>query len=248
MSFNPNLTIQQDPFSGLLPNTLASAASVSPTNAVTLISGTTSIATIVPPTRATHQLTFIFTDAAPGALLTTGNIAAAITPVQNIALTFQYEPRTGKYHPDSSAGGVGAAYRYFVPVTAGGAGTFNPADGTAYFIGSYSQVNPDTSELTGPTVLTNGIISAASLTTVVGGTTASTEVVTISVRNVTQNLTAVVGTQLWSAIGPDTVGNVALAVPVAVGDRIGIRALTPTFATNPTAVFLMGSIYITSTN
>ena len=101
---NPNLTLQQDPFSGFIPNTLASAASVAPTSAFTLVTGTVQVATIVPPVRAAHLLVLVFTDNAPGALLTTGNIGVAVTPVKNTALILAYVPNLNKYYPCAVSG------------------------------------------------------------------------------------------------------------------------------------------------
>ncbi len=109
MSVNQNLQLQQEPFSGILPQTVASAASLSLITQVAFVTGTVQVATVVPPVRAPHLLTLIFTDAAPGALLTTGNIAVAVTPVTNTALILSYEPRTGKYYPISVGAAGGAA-------------------------------------------------------------------------------------------------------------------------------------------
>lgn len=109
MSLNPNLALQQEPFSGVYPQTIAAAATISPVTSVFFVTGTTQIATITPPTLAPHNLVAIFTDAAPGALLTTGNIIAAVTPVTNRALLLTYEPRTGKYYPIAVSGVIAVA-------------------------------------------------------------------------------------------------------------------------------------------
>lgn len=79
------------------PNTLASAATIAPTHKLTFVTGTEQVATITPPLDGYHSLTFIFTNAAPGALLTTGNIHSAYTPIQNQAFTLHWDPSTGKY-------------------------------------------------------------------------------------------------------------------------------------------------------
>ncbi len=103
-----NLQIQQDRFSGIFPQTIASAASIAPVTYTFFVTGTVQVATIVPPVNAPHLLVAIFTNAAPGALLTTGNIIVAVTPTTNNALILTYEPRTGKYYPIAAgaAGGV----------------------------------------------------------------------------------------------------------------------------------------------
>lgn len=116
---NANLQLTQEPFSGLYPQTVASAASITILTSVAFVSGTVQVATIVPPTLAPHLLVLIFTDDAPGETLTTGNIAVAVTPVKNSALVLSYEPRTGKYYPMvtgsavvNSPGGVATSVQF----------------------------------------------------------------------------------------------------------------------------------------
>lgn len=79
------------------PVTLASAATVTPVTKLTFLTGTVQVATIVPPVTGYHELTFIFTNASPGALLTTGNIHSAYTPIQNQSFVLCYDPTTAKY-------------------------------------------------------------------------------------------------------------------------------------------------------
>lgn len=79
------------------PVTLASAATIAPTTKLTFVTGTVQVATITAPVTGYHELVFIFTDAAPGALLTSGNIHSAYTPIQNQAFTLYYDPSTAKY-------------------------------------------------------------------------------------------------------------------------------------------------------
>jgi hypothetical protein len=79
------------------PVTLASAATIVPTTKLTFVTGTVQVANITPPVSGYHELTFIFTNAAPGALLTTGNIHTAYTPIQNQAFTLYFDPSTAKY-------------------------------------------------------------------------------------------------------------------------------------------------------
>jgi len=80
-----------------LPVTMASAATLAPTTKLTFVTGTVQVATITPPTSGYCELTFIFTNGAPGALLTTGNIHSAYTPIQNQAFTLVYDPSTAKW-------------------------------------------------------------------------------------------------------------------------------------------------------
>lgn len=79
------------------PPTLASAATIAPTTRLTFVTGTVQVATITPPLSGYHELVFIFTNAAPGALLTTGNIHTAYTPIQNQSFVLQFDPSTAKY-------------------------------------------------------------------------------------------------------------------------------------------------------
>lgn len=79
------------------PVTMASAATLAPQTKLTFVTGTVQVATVTAPVTGYHELTFIFTNAAPGALLTTGNIQAAYTPITNQAFTLVYDPSTAKY-------------------------------------------------------------------------------------------------------------------------------------------------------
>ena len=79
------------------PVTIASAATVAPSTFLTLITGTTAIATVTPPATGTHMLCFLFTTTTPVAFTTTGNIAAVATPTQNIPVFLIYNPSTAKY-------------------------------------------------------------------------------------------------------------------------------------------------------
>lgn len=81
----------------LTPPTIASAATIAPTTRLTFITGTVQVATITPPVTGYHELVLIFTDVSPGALVTTGNIKTAYTPIQNKSFSLHYDPSTGKY-------------------------------------------------------------------------------------------------------------------------------------------------------
>jgi|SRR3990167_9736686 len=80
------------------PVTLASAATVAPTTFLTFITGTVQIGTITPPVTGSHMLIFIFTNAAPGTLLTNGNILNAVVPTQNLPTFLVYDPIQAKYY------------------------------------------------------------------------------------------------------------------------------------------------------
>jgi hypothetical protein len=91
--------------SGLQPTpvTKASAATITVTTRLTFLTGTVQLATITPPVTGYHELVLIFTDVAPGALLTTGNIKTAYTPLQNKAFSLHYDPTTAKYWTEAVA-------------------------------------------------------------------------------------------------------------------------------------------------
>lgn len=80
-----------------VPPTIASAATIAPTTRLTFVTGTVQVATVTPPVTGYHILSFIFTNGAPGALLTTGNIKTAYTPRTNEAFNLHYDPSTAKY-------------------------------------------------------------------------------------------------------------------------------------------------------
>lgn len=85
--------------SGLQPKpvTMAAAATIAPTTRLTFLTGTTQLATITPPVEGHHELILCFTNGSPGALLTSGNIHDAYTPIQNRPFALQYDPLTAKY-------------------------------------------------------------------------------------------------------------------------------------------------------
>lgn len=81
------------------PKTIAAATTVAPETFITIVTGTTNIGTITPPVPNQHALVFVFTDASPGDLLTTGNILGGLTTVaQYSAIWLVYEPTAAKYY------------------------------------------------------------------------------------------------------------------------------------------------------
>lgn len=79
------------------PVTMAAAATIAPTTRMTFLTGTVQVATITPPVTGHHELILCFTNGAPGALLTTGNIQFAYQPITNRPFAVQYDPLTAKY-------------------------------------------------------------------------------------------------------------------------------------------------------
>lgn len=80
------------------PVTIASASVITPTTALTIVTGTTQIVTITPPVTGFHILWLQFPDAM-GAFATSGNILVAADPGVNIPVAMLYNPVTGKYTP-----------------------------------------------------------------------------------------------------------------------------------------------------
>lgn len=99
LMFQKLSTVQNDKLP--YPTTIASAATVVPVSRFTTITGTVQLATITPPVTGYHELVMMFTHATPGALLTSGNIGVAYTPIQNRPFVLFYEPNLAKYYPMS---------------------------------------------------------------------------------------------------------------------------------------------------
>ena len=86
------------------PNTIASAATITPTHKFTRLTGTTEVTTITPPNAGGYcELTLVFTSAYANALntgvATRGGIAVAYTSVANRPIDVCYDPRTGLWYP-----------------------------------------------------------------------------------------------------------------------------------------------------
>lgn len=81
-----------------VPNTLASAATITPTTFLTFVTGTVAVATITPPVTGQHMLLLIYTDATPTAMTTTGNILSVCVPTINLPTICVYDPVQRKYY------------------------------------------------------------------------------------------------------------------------------------------------------
>src|SRR5437899_1513609 len=88
-------TVQSD--KQQLPPTAAATATIAPQTKCSFWTGTTQVATVTPPVTGYCELTLIFTDANPGAFLTTGNIKTAYTPIQNRPIDICYDPTSNKW-------------------------------------------------------------------------------------------------------------------------------------------------------
>lgn len=87
-----------------LPVTMAAAATVAPTTALTFLTGQTQVANITPPTTGYCRVTLCFTHAAPGAFLTNGTanpIKVAYQPIQNRPITLHYDPSSNFWWPEA---------------------------------------------------------------------------------------------------------------------------------------------------
>ncbi len=79
------------------PPTVASATTIAITHRMTFISGTVAVAQITPPMTSYHELILIYTGS-PATMLTTGNIAQAIVPTQNLPTFLFFNPAEQKYY------------------------------------------------------------------------------------------------------------------------------------------------------
>lgn len=90
--YHQNFKTVQDQLNTTSPNTIASAASIELTNFLTFLTGTEQLETITPPVTGVCMVALVFTNAAPGAFVTTGNIQRAFTPLQNVPVLMIYDP------------------------------------------------------------------------------------------------------------------------------------------------------------
>lgn len=81
------------------PKTIASATSIGSAveTFISIITGTTAIATITPPVTGQHMLVLIFTDSNPGGVTTGGNIRNAVDPAQYVPVLLFYDPASAYY-------------------------------------------------------------------------------------------------------------------------------------------------------
>lgn len=89
------------------PKTIASASSLGSAieTFISIITGTTAIATITPPVSGQHMIVLIFTNANPGGVTTGGNINGAVDPAQYAPVLLFYDPITELYYAGKLAVG-----------------------------------------------------------------------------------------------------------------------------------------------
>jgi hypothetical protein len=97
LSFQQLSTVQD--ITQPLPQTIASATTISPSTRLSFITGSVAIGTINPFTTGYHEIVLIFTAGAPAAFAINGNIKSAAQPLQNIPVTLQYDPGTQLWWP-----------------------------------------------------------------------------------------------------------------------------------------------------
>jgi hypothetical protein len=123
-----------------------------------------------------------------------------------------------------------------------GHSAFDPTDGSSYFFGSQMGAAPGA--LSGNRIIQfpiKAVIRKAILTeyAVVAGTN---ENISIYIRknDTTDYLIQTVG----SALNNRTFTNLAMNIPVTIGDVIELKMVCPAWATNPTTVIGSGMIYL----
>ncbi len=138
-----------------------------------------------------------------------------------------------------------AAPAFTGQLACGDANGFNPADGVTYYVGTLFGVDPGTTDGADGGFY---IPKASSLVAVyvhiaVVGTLGTTENVSLIVRkNATTDILTVSSTVQLNAAAVDasSTGN---AIAVAAGDHLALKFVSPTWATNPTVVFISVTLY-----
>ncbi len=84
------------------PTTVASAATITPTQRFTRLTGTTPVTKINPPVEAYHELVFVWTTGTANGFNTGGSgsgaINAAYTTITDRPVVLYYDPRTKQYY------------------------------------------------------------------------------------------------------------------------------------------------------
>jgi len=119
--------------------------------------------------------------------------------------------------------------------------SISPTDATIYYHGSLGIL--DTGDINRVYILRAGTVTRIDIFMLVLGTLGSTETSTMAFR-----LNNSTDTTISSAVTADairsTFNNTALSIAVAAGDYFELKWTTPTWATNPTVLYHMASVYI----
>jgi hypothetical protein len=132
--------------------------------------------------------------------------------------------------------------RYTIHVLDDTQAGFSPADGATEFFG-YAGVRSSTSvEQTRMYIARAGVIVAAELSWFTLATQGSNENISVYIRlnNSSDTLVATVG----AASNFRRFSNAALSIAVSAGDYVEIKAVCPTWATNPTSLKMVGYLLI----
>lgn len=115
----------------------------------------------------------------------------------------------------------------------------SPVDSTTYYIGGQFNLAAVTSPSDGRRLISpvTGSIVQVSISRTVGGTLGSSETNTFTIENVTQSTSSTITTTATFDSSSSLI-NYILSSPLSVvnGDKLEIRWVTPTYATNPTTV------------
>lgn len=128
---------------------------------------------------------------------------------------------------------------YSLPVTA----TFhNPLDSTTYYFGNKNAIAPETSGANSRVyILKTGMIRKGAIWAFTENANGTAEDIVMSIRinNTTDYAFATVG-----VVGSKLFANYELNIPVAQGDYVTIKFVTPAWVTNPARVHYMGNLLI----
>lgn len=119
----------------------------------------------------------------------------------------------------------------------------NPADATTYFVGYNQAVSAAGYAACVLVMPIAGTINKCYVKFIVSGTLASTETSTIYLRKNNTTDTSITSSVNLSSATP-SYSNTSMGISVSAGDFISIKWVAPTWATNPTSVFIGVSFYV----
>lgn len=165
------------------------------------------------------------------------NASKDIVPLQTLL-----SPATGDTIIYNGTNYVNQPYEGYTLIL--GAPGFNPADATTYYLGGNNQPAGNTTDGAYDIVIPKaGTIKAVTISSNTGGTLGSNETSSISIRlNSTSD--TLITSSFATNPSPGFFSNTSMSVSVAVGDKVSLKWVTPTYATNPTTVRMNFIIYI----
>ena len=122
----------------------------------------------------------------------------------------------------------------------GNVGGFDPADATTYYLGNSQRATASahaTAQLGKVHIPLAGTIVAIYVTFDQTGTTGTTETSTASIR-LNQTSDTTISAVVQNDANIEVFSNTGLSITVVAGDYIEVKWVTPTWVTNPTAVFV----------